>query len=185
MCISVYLSTDLEVEAVPFSQIPPDGSPHASGHFRVCFLHDKDEFVRAFFSKHNVYYLASHEDCGCGFEWDAKSENEYPEAWEKEWETLSDCERAVIGWTPEDQRKWFGARQRTAQDLEELLTRLLRHTDEVEIGVFDDPECQGAWSARRVVTPSDLSRGQPNMFPVVGVLYKVLGRRPNVELNAG
>ena len=111
MCISVYLSTDLEVDAIPFSPTPPDGSPHATGHFRACFLSDKEKFVRAFFSKCNVYYLASHEDCGCGFEWHAAAENEDPKAWEDEWKAMCDQERELIGWTPEDQRKWVASRQ--------------------------------------------------------------------------
>ena len=91
---------------------------------------------------------------------------------------MSNHEREEIGWTPEDQRNWCGARQRTAQDLEDLLTHLLQQTDEAEIGVFDDPECQGAWSSHRVVMPSELSRGQPDMFPGVGVRYTVVAHRP-------
>lgn len=165
MCISVFISTDLEVEAVPFS-------PEV-GRFGVCHLPEPEEAVRAYFSKRNVYYIASHEDCGCGFEWDAEDKDEDPDLYELEWLAMSETLKEEVGWRPDDQRKWVAARQKTAQDLEDLLTCILQRTDEVEIGVFNDAEFQ-APSSHRLVAPTDLSRGRPDVFPIVGTLYTVV-----------
>lgn len=183
MCIRVYLSTDLEIEAVPFSQTPVEILKRQEGRFRICRLDESEGFVRAFFSKRNVYYLASHEDCSCGFEWNAEDDKDPwdneddgdRDARETELQAMSD---EMIEEMRETHRKWVAARQRTAQDLEALLMRQLQQTDDVEIGVFDDPECQGAWSSQRVVVPSEICRGQPDVFPVVGVRYKVVAHRP-------
>lgn len=89
MCISVFIATDLELEAVPFSP--------GVGRFRVCYLLQPEEAVKAYFLKRNVYYIASHEGCGCGFEWDVEDKDEDPALYEQMWETMSEELKEEVG----------------------------------------------------------------------------------------
>ena len=59
MCIVVYIASE-----IPLPTITSTGPVPA---FHVIPLESNDSAVRARFSKPHVYYVGSHEGCGCGF----------------------------------------------------------------------------------------------------------------------
>jgi hypothetical protein len=60
MCMTVYLASDVPLPTIPWEQSTPA--------FNVADLRAPDESVRKQFSKPHVYYVGSHEGCGCGFQ---------------------------------------------------------------------------------------------------------------------
>lgn len=130
MCIVFYLGSDIQV---PTSEWSDEDS-----RFRVLQLLENEQQVKSFFSKTYVYYLASHEKCGCGFEWDAQRDEKEIEEWSKEWETLSDELKKEIRWSPSDELENYKKRKQSSEDLVDLLKQLLQNTDELEVIVFMD-----------------------------------------------
>ncbi|MCA9408591.1 MAG: hypothetical protein H6755_05890 [Candidatus Omnitrophica bacterium] len=63
MCYAVYLGTDQKLNTSKWDEKSPA--------FYVEEVVDKDEVsVKQHFSKSNIYYVGSHEGCGCGFAYD-------------------------------------------------------------------------------------------------------------------
>ena len=61
MCMMVYVASDYP--------LPTSAWDESSPGFHVANLSDHDEPVRQRFSKPCVYYVGSHEGCGCGFQY--------------------------------------------------------------------------------------------------------------------
>jgi hypothetical protein len=59
MCLGVYLSTDTELDLVPWN---PDART-----FNTSQLTDHESAVRRHLKRRYVYYLGAHTHCGCGF----------------------------------------------------------------------------------------------------------------------
>jgi hypothetical protein len=59
MCMVVYLAADAPLPLISWDAQAPA--------FHVKALGSRDDPVRARFSKPHVYYVGSHEGCGCGF----------------------------------------------------------------------------------------------------------------------
>lgn len=66
MCRMVYIGSERPLDLVPWDASAPG--------FHVCALGERDAAVRAQFRFASVYYVGSHEGCGCGFQL-----GEYPE----------------------------------------------------------------------------------------------------------
>ena len=165
MCICVFLGSDVRVPTSDWSEEDP--------HFHVQEWADGLGAVKRHFSKAYVYYLASHEGCGCGFEWDAREGMRELEECAQEWETMSEELKEAIGWSPSDERRWYEARKKAAEDLATFLKRLLKETHELELGVFQSGDWDKELATECPMTPDELAQGQPNLFPVEGILYKV------------
>ena len=71
MCMAFYLASSEPL--TPKAWDPENPALH------VAALHDKDKPVLSHFSLPNVYYVGSHEGCGCGFDY-----GKYPEYEEDE-----------------------------------------------------------------------------------------------------
>jgi hypothetical protein len=61
MCMMVYVASDYPLPTVAWDETRP--------RFHVTELSGRDEPVRRQFSKPWVYYVGSHEGCGCGFQY--------------------------------------------------------------------------------------------------------------------
>ena len=66
MCMMIYISADQPLDLVPWNETSPA--------FHVTKLDNSEESVRGQFRHPYVYYVGSHEGCGCGFQY-----GEYPE----------------------------------------------------------------------------------------------------------
>jgi len=67
MCMVVYVAADAPLPLISWDPQAPA--------FHVKALDARDDPVRARFSKPHVYYVGSHEGCGCGFgygQWDGE-----------------------------------------------------------------------------------------------------------------
>ncbi len=76
MCTHVFLGSDIEVPTSKWSL--------QDHRFHVEKVDEETMPVRRHFSKPHIYYLAAHEGCGCGFEWDSREQSKELEVWEKE-----------------------------------------------------------------------------------------------------
>ncbi len=72
MCYVVYLGTDLKLDPILWNDKKP------AFNFQEV-LDNENNKVRAQFSKTNVYYVGSHEGCGCGFAYDGTWDTSDPE----------------------------------------------------------------------------------------------------------
>ncbi|MCK4917989.1 MAG: hypothetical protein KAS51_07225 [Candidatus Omnitrophica bacterium] len=71
MCMAVYLGSDIELPTSKWDKNKP--SFYAENA-------QEDDNVKKQFTKKNIYYLGSHEGCGCGFSYDDNEVNpEYSE----------------------------------------------------------------------------------------------------------
>ncbi len=61
MCMMVYVASDYPLPILAWDQDNP--------RFHTADLSKQHEPVRRHFSKPCVYYVGSHERCGCGFQW--------------------------------------------------------------------------------------------------------------------
>ena len=61
MCMMVYIASDCLLPTSAWDETRPS--------FHVRELVERDEPVRRQFSKPHVYYVGSHEGCGCGFQY--------------------------------------------------------------------------------------------------------------------
>ncbi|MDB5342634.1 MAG: hypothetical protein JWP89_1011 [Schlesneria sp.] len=61
MCMMVYVASDYPLPTLAWDQDNP--------RFHTADLSKQDEPVRRHFSKPCVYYVGSHDRCGCGFQW--------------------------------------------------------------------------------------------------------------------
>ncbi len=61
MCMMVYIASDCPLPTSEWDKAQP--------RFHVIELNERDEPVRLQFSKPCVYYVGSHEGCGCGFQY--------------------------------------------------------------------------------------------------------------------
>ena len=122
---------------------------------------------------YHIYYLAAHEGCGCGFEWDSREQLKELQEWEKEWKTFSEELRNEVNWSPSDERREYETRKKVAEDLASFLKSLLERTNDLEIGVFMHGDLEKGPRSVRSVTPDDLAQGRPDVFPVEGVFYRV------------
>jgi hypothetical protein len=61
MCMMVYVASDYPLPTLAWDEARPG--------FHVAELSDRDEPVGRQFSKPCVYYVGSHEGCGCGFQY--------------------------------------------------------------------------------------------------------------------
>jgi hypothetical protein len=61
MCLMVYLASDHVLPTSPWDAARP--------RFHVAELAESHQPVRRRFSKPHVYYVGSHEGCGCGFQY--------------------------------------------------------------------------------------------------------------------
>ena len=61
MCMVVYIASDYPLPTLAWDVTRPG--------FHVTELDERGEPVRRHFSKPCVYYLGSHEQCGCGFQY--------------------------------------------------------------------------------------------------------------------
>lgn len=169
MCTHLFLASDVEVPTSKWSEQDP--------RFHVENITDAVRSGTRYFSKSNVYYLASHEGCGCGFEWNSRDQLRELAQWEKEWRTLSQELRNEINWSPSDERQDYENRKKVAKDLANLLKSLLERTNELELGVF----MHGGWEKKptsvRSVNPEELAQGRPEVFPVEGLFYRVTNQR--------
>lgn len=68
MCVMVYIASDYPLPIMAWDQDNP--------RFHTADLSKQDETVRGHFSKPYVYYVGSHERCGCGFQWGENEESE-------------------------------------------------------------------------------------------------------------
>lgn len=71
MCLAVYMASDRSLPLVAWNEKAPA--------FYVANLHTEDTGVRKQFTLPHVYYIGSHEGCGCGF----LKEGEVGEAFEQ------------------------------------------------------------------------------------------------------
>ncbi|MFO0960713.1 MAG: hypothetical protein U0800_25305 [Isosphaeraceae bacterium] len=101
--------------------------------FYVKELSERDEAVRRHFSKPCVYFVGSHEGCGCGFQY-----GQY-EGLEEDCEELASAE--------ESRRR-----------LSEFLVVALRHQPEVELFACWDGDQGATPEYRGRMSPSDLLR---------------------------
>lgn len=67
MCLVVFIGSDYALPTIAWDERQPG--------FHVTELGERDEPVRKQFSKPCVYYLGSHEQCGCGFQCDTMHED--------------------------------------------------------------------------------------------------------------
>jgi hypothetical protein len=72
MCWMVYVASD--------QPLPTTAWDPARPLFHVIDLRARDEPVRCQFSKPHVYYVGSHEGCGCGFQYGEHAELEEEDA---------------------------------------------------------------------------------------------------------
>jgi hypothetical protein len=122
MCMVVYVASDYPLPTWPFDRDRPG--------FHVTSLSDREAPVRRQFSKPFVYYLGSHECCGCGFQY---GENEGCE------------EEADLPDKRESRRR-----------LAEFLGVALQHQPAVEVFARWDGDEAAKPEHRRHVRPSDL-----------------------------
>ena len=123
MCMMVYVASDHPLPTSAWDEDRPG--------FHVEALSERDESVRRQFSKPFVYYVGSHQGCGCGFDWD------------------------VFEGVSEDDPEFADAKA-SRQGLFELLALGLRQGGELGLFACWDGN-QGAESAfRGRIRPSDL-----------------------------
>src|SRR5579862_3212367 len=60
MCMMIYVASDYALPTLAWDKDHP--------RFHVTGLTERDEPVRKHFSKPFVYYVGSHQGCGCGFQ---------------------------------------------------------------------------------------------------------------------
>jgi hypothetical protein len=84
MCIMVYVALDYPLPTVAWDEARP--------RFHFTELSDRDEPVRRQFSKPWVYYVGSHEGCGCGFQYGEFEEFEGDDA---TWAAAQDSRRRL------------------------------------------------------------------------------------------
>ena len=165
MCTHVLLGSDVELPTSKWSLEDP--------RFHVENIDAEMRVMTRHFFKPNVYYLASHEGCGCGFEWDSREQLKDVQEWETEWDTLSEELRNEIDWSRSDERREYENRKNVAEDLASLLKSVLERTNDLELRVFMRGEWDKIPTSVRSVTPDELAQGRPDVFPVEGVLYRV------------
>jgi len=176
MCVVLYFGSDARVPTSEWSDVDP--------RFRALDLSGTEQrLVRPHLSKRHIYYLASHERCGCGFEWDADRDETEIAEWDKEWETLSAELREEIRWSPSDAREKYRVRRQDSEDLVRLLKQILEETDEVEIYVCTDPEYVKPTS-RAVMSPDKVIGKRFALYDEAleasgqAILYTIVKERP-------
>jgi hypothetical protein len=125
MCMVVYLASDYPLPTSAWDQAKPG--------FYVTEVANSDEPVRRQFSKPYVYYVGSHEKCGCGFQYD-------------QWE--GDEEDALK----------LDAVQHSRLRLAEFLSAALQHQSAVELFACWDGDEACLPEHRGCVRPADLLR---------------------------
>lgn len=123
MCMMVYVASDYPLPALAWDQARPN--------FHVIELDDREEPVRCRFSKPYVYYVGSHEGCGCGFQY-----GEY------------------TGFEEAD----LAQRQASRRCLAEFLAVALQHQLEVELFACWDGDQSAPPEHRGRLRPMDLIR---------------------------
>jgi hypothetical protein len=119
----VYVASDLPLPTSEWDERRPD--------FFVTDLPKPDAPVRRWFSKSLVYYVGSHEGCGCGFQ---------------------------VGQYGEDDPAGLEARDRSRRALAEFLTAALQTQGGLELYACWDGDQSIAPESRRRTCPADLLR---------------------------
>lgn len=121
----VYIASD--------GPLPTSAWDEARPSFYVADLSDRDEPVRRQFSRSYVYYVGSHEGCGCGLEYGQYEEYE------------------------EDSEQLAGARE-SRRRLSEFLAAALRHQPTIDLFACWDGDQEAEPDHRGRMRPSDLLR---------------------------
>ena len=157
MCIVLYLGTDVPVPTSQWSDADP--------RFRVMDLLEAEEPVREHFSRRYVYYLASHEKCGCGFDWDAERDEKEIAEYADEWKNLPEGTKKELNWTPAQDRAAYEARRQNADSLVVVLRSVLEESEEAEIYAMTDGDESGPPTSRKTTTPDDIIGKRFGLFP--------------------
>jgi len=125
MCMMVYVASD--------HPLPTSAWDEARPGFHVEELSKRDEAVRKQFSKPCIYYVGSHEGCGCGFQY-----GQYEEL--------------------EQDREESAAVEESRRHLSEFLATALQGQAEVELFACWDGDQAATPEHRGRMSPSDLLR---------------------------
>ena len=169
MCMALFLGSDIQIPTSEWSSDNPG----------CCVEEVKNHSldVKQNFSKSYVYYLASHEGCGCGFEFDEEKQLKELDEWSREWEKLSPEMKETIKWSPADEFEDYSRRKKCCEDLVNLIRQLLSTTDELELYTALDPYHTLTPTTTKTITPDDIMiDGRFDLFPEDDnerILYKV------------
>ena len=126
MCMMVYIASDYQLPTQPWDEAHP--------RFHVTDLIERDSPVRLQFSKTWVYYVGSHEGCGCGFQY-----GQYPQF--------------------EDEATARAA-QMSRHLFEEFLLLGLQHQHSIELFACWDGDQASAPEFREQISPLELLRNR-------------------------
>lgn len=150
MCLMVYLASDHPAPLVPWDPNSPA--------FNVSALSAREEKVRTHFTKPHVYYIGSHEHCGCPF--NSSGENDIEPYPPLDSDTLQSRASFVT-----------------------LVANLLQHTPDIQLYACWDGD-QSAQPEKRRQFPISSFRGKlserefllitPNSSPTPTPLHQVL-----------
>ena len=124
MCMLVYVASDYQLPTLAWDENHPN--------FHVSELSAREEPVRRQFSKPCVYYVGSHQGCGCGFQY-----GQYEEL--------------------EDDPAEITAARDSRQRLAEFLAVALQHQAEVQLFACWDGDQGAEPEYRGRVRPADLA----------------------------
>src|SRR5947209_7661574 len=126
MCMMVYIASDYALPTTAWHKDRP--------HFHVTELAERDSPVRRQFLKPCVYYVGSHEGCGCGFQY-----GEY------------------VGFEDEAD---LAIKRDSRRRLAKYLTLALQHQPEVELFACWDGDQAVTPEHRGRLCPADLLQGR-------------------------
>ena len=130
MCMMVYIASDYP--------LPTSAWDGARPGFHVAELSERDRPVRRRFSRPCVYYVGSHEGCGCGFQYG-------------QYEGIEEDPEQLV------------AAKASRQRLSEFLAVALQHQSELELFACWDGDQAAEPEHRGRIRPSDL-RGDRTHF---------------------
>jgi negative regulator of genetic competence, sporulation and motility len=156
--MALFMGSDIQIPTSEWSSENPG--------FCVQEFEEKARDVKQNFSKSYVYYLASHEGCGCGFEFDEKKQLKELEEWSRKWENLSPEMKETIKWSPADEYEDYSRRKKCCEDLVSLIRQLLTTTDELELYSAPDSYHTLKPTTTKTITPDDIMiDGRFDLFP--------------------
>ncbi|OJW15622.1 MAG: hypothetical protein BGO49_15335 [Planctomycetales bacterium 71-10] len=141
MCMMVYVASD--------HPLPTSAWDEARPGFHVEELSKRDEAVRKQFSKPCIYYVGSHEGCGCGFQYGQYEELEQDR---EESAAVEESRRHLSEFLAS------AAVEESRRHLSEFLATALQGQAEVELFACWDGDQAATPEHRGRMSPSDLLR---------------------------